>query len=190
MRHKGNRGVAQATPPGRRPYRARGRLSRSATRRPEPGMTEWRGFHGTRKGREGRKGRMGQELSSNILRVPWHNAPGNAQYIGGNHLCHSSHWSHSSHSSHPGSLGASPYPERLPHNTFRPASGLAGRVPMESGRCPVGGYSTKSVYFPVPFNSGFWAVFAVFLGKSPQVIINEQLTTKIEVFQLRSIKPN
>ena len=87
-----------------------------------------------------------------------------------------------------GSSGASPCPERLPHNTFQPASGLAGRA---SRPChPVGGYSTKSVYFPVPFNSGFWAVFAVFFGKSPQVIINEQLTTKIEVFKLRLIKPN
>jgi hypothetical protein len=51
-------------------------------------------------------------------------------------------------------------------------------------------YSTKSVYILTPRKSGFWGVLRLLAPIQLQVIIHQQLTTKIEYFQLRSIKPN
>jgi hypothetical protein len=67
-------------------------------------------------------------------------------------------------------------------------SGNGGTFPLFSV-CSRG-ISTKSVWIPMPLRRCFLEPFAPFCGKSSQVTIYQQFTTKIEDFQLRSIKPN
>jgi hypothetical protein len=51
-------------------------------------------------------------------------------------------------------------------------------------------YLTKSLYIPMRHKQRFSAPFSQFCEKSAQLICYQHLTTKIEFFQLRSIKPN
>jgi hypothetical protein len=99
-----------------------------------------RRFQGTRKGRKGRKGlkgRMAQDLSSNILRVPWHNAP---HFVVG--------VSCGADTAQDGSAGASPYRR----SRFRSASrrpSQAGRLCYPSQGRPVSCFALPAFPFPV-----------------------------------------